>query len=76
MLELSGSGLGAFRRQAQIVFQDPFASLDPRFTVWRTVAEPLRVHRICAAEEIPARTVELLESVGLTEDFSPATGTS
>ena len=70
VLELSGSDLGAFRRQAQIVFQDPFASLDPRFTVRRTVAEPLRVHRIVRREEIPARTVELLERVGLTDDFS------
>src|SRR5205809_6557665 len=52
VLELSREQLAAFRRQAQIVFQDPFASLDPRFTVAKAIAEPLRVHRICPRSEI------------------------
>ena len=69
VLELRGSGLSAFRRHAQIVFQDPFASLDPRFTVLRTIAEPLRVHRICPRPEYAARATELLESVGLSNEF-------
>jgi peptide/nickel transport system ATP-binding protein len=70
VLELSGARLSAFRRQAQIVFQDPFASLDPRFSVLRTIAEPLRVHRICSRSELPARVAELLDRVGLSDDFS------
>ena len=67
VLALSGSELSAFRRQAQIVFQDPFASLDPRFTVRRALAEPLRVHKICARSEIQARAAQLLQSVGLDD---------
>jgi len=70
VLTLSGSGLRAFRRQAQIVFQDPFASLDPRFTVARALSEPLRVHKICPRSEIPNRVTQLLHSVGLDEHFS------
>jgi peptide/nickel transport system ATP-binding protein/oligopeptide transport system ATP-binding protein len=69
VLRLSGSELSAFRRQAQIVFQDPFASLDPRFTVQRALAEPLRVHQICSGSQIPARAAELLNSVGLDDSF-------
>jgi oligopeptide/dipeptide ABC transporter ATP-binding protein len=67
VLALSGSAISAFRRQAQIVFQDPFASLDPRFTVARAVAEPLRVHKICSRSEIPTRVAQLLHIVGLDE---------
>jgi oligopeptide/dipeptide ABC transporter ATP-binding protein len=70
VLSLSGSELQAFRRQAQIVFQDPFASLDPRFTVQRALAEPLRVHKIGTRAEIPDRAAQLLQSVGLNHTFS------
>jgi oligopeptide/dipeptide ABC transporter ATP-binding protein len=70
VLSLSGSRLQAFRRQAQIVFQDPFASLDPRFTVQRALAEPLRVHKIGTHSEIPARATQLLQSVGLNHTFA------
>jgi peptide/nickel transport system ATP-binding protein len=69
--------LRAFRRRAQVVFQDPFSSLDPRMTVGDIVAEPLRVHGL--PEESPAdgrsagewrrdRARELLERVGLSAD--------
>jgi oligopeptide/dipeptide ABC transporter ATP-binding protein len=70
VLALSGSELSSFRRQAQIVFQDPFASLDPRFTVQRALAEPLRVHKICARSQIPVRAAQLLHNVGLDDSFS------
>ena len=53
------------RREMQMVFQDPFASLNPRMSVFSTLAEPLRVHRMCAPEEIPARVAKLMETVGL-----------
>ena len=52
-----------FRRQVQIVFQDPFNSLDPKFSVRRTLAEPLEIHGIDYDIE---RIEEMLESVGLT----------
>jgi len=71
VLDLSGPELSRFRRQTQIVFQDPFGSLDPRFTVQRTLAEPLRVHSVCPPSEIPVRAAELLEQVGLNRDFRP-----
>ncbi|MGC8873293.1 MAG: ABC transporter ATP-binding protein [Chloroflexia bacterium] len=54
------------RRRMQIIFQDPFASLNPRWTVNAIISEPLRVHRICrTAKERTERVVELLELVGL-----------
>jgi oligopeptide/dipeptide ABC transporter ATP-binding protein len=69
VLSLAGPELKRFRQRAQIVFQDPFSSLDRRFTVQRTLAEPLRVHELCRRSEIPARAAELLGRVGLREDF-------
>jgi peptide/nickel transport system ATP-binding protein len=53
------------RRRAQIIFQDPYASLDPKMSVGEQIAEPLRVHQLRKAEAIPARVAELLELVGL-----------
>jgi oligopeptide transport system ATP-binding protein len=51
------------------VFQDPYASLNPRLTVFATLAEPLLVHRICPRAEVPARVARLLETVGLAPRF-------
>lgn len=59
----------ALRRSMQMVFQDPFASLNPRLTVFQTLAEPLQVHGVCPAEEIPARVALLMERVGLSPRF-------
>jgi len=53
------------QRKLQMVFQDPFLSLNPAFTVARTLAEPLRQHRICPDREIPARIAELIAKVEL-----------
>ena len=55
----------AFRKDVQMLFQDPFLSLNPRKTVFRTLALPLRVHRLVEARGIPARVRELLTQVGL-----------
>src|ERR1043165_388355 len=57
------------RRDLQMVFQDPYASLNPRTTVFDTLAEPLRVHRVCPAAEVPARVAELMKRVGLDPRF-------
>ena len=66
---LRGADLLAFRRQVQMVFQDPYASLNPRFTVRRTVEEPLVIHRIGDREARLARVMEALEEA----DLRPAT---
>ena len=69
-LAAHGSDAAHIRRDLQMVFQDPYASLNPRMTVFDTLAEPLRVHRIVARAEIPARVAQLMELVGLAPRFS------
>jgi peptide/nickel transport system ATP-binding protein/oligopeptide transport system ATP-binding protein len=62
---LNAQGLRAFRRHAQLVFQDPYASLNPRMTVGQTLAEPLALHGIVPPGRRPQRVVGLLDLVGL-----------
>ncbi|MDH3247671.1 MAG: ABC transporter ATP-binding protein [Acidimicrobiia bacterium] len=57
--------LRPFRRRMQMVFQDPFASLDPKMKVGAIVSEPMRVHHTGTSEEIQERVATLLEAVGL-----------
>jgi len=59
-----------FRRKAQIVFQDPYSSLNPRMRVERIVGEPLRVHGLAGRAETPARVRALLEMVGLQAEHA------
>ncbi|EWM13979.1 ABC transporter ATP-binding protein [Kutzneria sp. 744] len=60
--------LQAMRRDLQIVFQDPYASLDPRWQVNDIIAEPLRIHRFGSAETIQQRINQLMEIVGLNPE--------
>ena len=61
--------LGTLRRDMQIIFQDPFASLNPRMTVGSIIAEALIIHKLAkTAREREERVVELLETVGLNAD--------
>jgi peptide/nickel transport system ATP-binding protein len=62
------SELRPLRRRMQMIFQDPFASLNPRHSVGRIVGEPLRAHGIARGRDVGARTRELLKVVGLPED--------
>jgi oligopeptide/dipeptide ABC transporter ATP-binding protein len=55
----------ALRREMQIIFQDPFSSLNPRMTVMDIVSEPLRIHGIASGAELQTMVRELLEAVGL-----------
>ena len=57
--------LRTLRRRMQIVFQDPYSSLNPRLTVGASVAEGLEIHRLLPKPEIPSRVAGLLEEVGL-----------
>ena len=65
---MSESQMRPLRRRMQMVFQDPFASLNPRHSVGRTIAEPLRVHGIAKGAEADTRVREILEVVGLPPD--------
>ena len=58
------------RRRAQMVFQDPFASLNPKMSVGGTLAEVLKFHRICLSREVPGRVAELMEMVGLSPELA------
>jgi len=66
--KLEGEQLKAFRRQAQIIFQDPYSSLDPRMSVADIVGEPLQIHETANGGERSDRVVQLLKSVGLQGD--------
>lgn len=64
--EAKGAEMMRVRRKAQMIFQDPYASLNPRWTVNSIVSEPLRVHKLMASQqERNARVKDLLELVGL-----------
>jgi ABC-type microcin C transport system duplicated ATPase subunit YejF len=65
LTRLSGGALRAARAKVQMVFQDPYASLDPRFTVRRTVAEPIIIHKRASRSDAGERAVALLARVGL-----------
>lgn len=66
--ELRGADLRHIRRQMQIVFQDPMASLNPRITIKNSVGEPLVVNGIAKGPKMRNMVLELLQKVGLTED--------
>jgi peptide/nickel transport system ATP-binding protein len=66
--KLSEGEMRPLRRKMQMVFQDPFASLNPRHSVGRIVGEPLRAHGLANRREAAARVRELLEIVGLPAD--------
>lgn len=67
---LQGAALATLRRDIQFIFQDPYASLDPRLTVGFSIMEPLLVHRIMSRQEAEKRVAWLLEKVGLLPEHA------
>ena len=67
LLALPPESLRRARREMQIVFQDPFASLNPRLSIGQILEEPLRVHDIVPASEVRAEVARLLDQVGLPQ---------
>ena len=69
LAHLSRSAMRAQRRHLQIIFQDPYASLNPRMTISQIVSEPLSTFRLAHAEERQRRVQELMQQVGLSPRF-------
>ena len=68
VLKLNKNEMRKMRKDMQIIFQDPFSSLDPRKTIFQTISEPLKIHGICDNKsEIEDRVHNLMETVGLAE---------
>ncbi len=65
---LRDSELKMLRQEMQMIFQDPFSSLNPRMTVGDIVAEPLKIHGLANGKERQDRVVEILEKVGMNAD--------
>jgi peptide/nickel transport system ATP-binding protein len=67
---LSGSRMQALRRNIQFIFQDPFASLDPRATVGYSIMEPLLIHRVASGRKAQERVAWLMEKCGLSPEMA------
>src|SRR3989338_7639837 len=68
ILDLNKNQMKALRRKMQMIFQDPFASLNPRMRVGSIIGEPLSIHRMAGRKERRERVMELLNIVGLKPD--------
>ena len=69
ILELDHAAMRDLRREMQIIFQDPYASLNPRQSILSIVSEPLKIHGVSSKEERKARVADLLTKVGLDADY-------
>jgi oligopeptide transport system ATP-binding protein len=69
VLKMGSAELRRLRREMQIIFQDPYASLNPRLSVREIVGEPLKIHGLGGREERRSRVAELLRKVGLDPDY-------
>jgi oligopeptide transport system ATP-binding protein len=65
ILTMNRGDIRRLRRSLQIIFQDPFASLNPRMSIGEIVAEPIRIHRLASGKDVDVRVRELLGLVGL-----------
>jgi oligopeptide/dipeptide ABC transporter ATP-binding protein len=70
VFSLDRTRLRELRRRMQIIFQDPYSSLNPRMTVGRAIAEGIEIHHLAPKAEIPVRVAALLEEVGLDPAYA------
>lgn len=68
LLQLNKKAITALRKNLQIVFQDPYGSLNPRITIGEAIAEPMQVHRLAGKNERKDKVIALLEKVNLSAD--------
>jgi peptide/nickel transport system ATP-binding protein len=68
--KLPAKDLRAMRKRVQIVFQDPYSTLNPRMTIGEALAEPMRVHKICPEKDIQGRVAQLIRDVGLNPNVA------
>ena len=69
VIALEGPSLRPFRKNMQLIFQDPYSSLNPRMTVLEIIAEPLVVHRVARGKELKERVQALMKQVGLDDRY-------
>jgi len=69
LAQLPASELKPLRQQMQMIFQDPFSSLNPRMTVQQIVGEPLRIHRLARGSELDDRVAKILARVGIRPEY-------
>lgn len=65
LAQLSGSALRPYRRDFQMIFQDPYSSLNPRQTVFDIISEPIRANKLASGKELEERVIQLMQVVGL-----------
>ncbi|MFD1929235.1 ABC transporter ATP-binding protein [Sporosarcina siberiensis] len=70
ILKLNEREMGKIKKDIQMVFQDPFSSLNPRMRVFDIIAEPLRTHKIAKGKELRKEVLQLMETVGLDKSYS------
>lgn len=66
---LNSGDMKKMRRRMQMIFQDPYASLNPRMTIFDTLAEPLLLHRICGKKDVESAVLKLMDDVGLARHY-------
>ncbi len=66
---MEGEQLRSSRQRVQMIFQDPYASLNPRYTIGSLIAEPMQIYKVASSSEIHERKVELLRVVGLRTEY-------
>lgn len=68
IVNLSSDETRVFRKKIQMIFQDPFSSLNPKFTIRQILSEPLEIHMMGEKDEIESKVIEHIKLVGLSED--------